>query len=182
MGPPRVLDGDHFSRLRCQGQTSTLGMAKPGNATVTYRIKSISFRVRRAPGSPNPTSLTTPKAVAALARDLIADDGREHFLVLLLGSALNVIGYHEVGVGTADCVLSMPRDIFGAALRTPGCVGLIAVHNHPSGKVRPSRSDRVLTRCLIKASKLLLVALHDHVIFSHGNGDYYSFDDHRKGP
>ena len=155
-------------------------MAKHGEPTVTYRIKSISFRVRSALEAPDPRILATPRAVSAIARDLIADDGREHFLVLLLGSALNLIGYHEIGVGTGDCVLSMPRDIFGAALRVPGCVGLIAVHNHPSGNVRPSKSDRLLTRDLVKASKLLVVALHDHVIISHRKGDYYSFDDHGK--
>lgn len=84
--------------------------------------------------------------MASISRCVIPDDGREHFGVLLLSSALYLLGYHEVGIGTADAVLSMVRDIFGAALRVPGCVGMIAVHNHPSGRLRPSSTDLVLTR------------------------------------
>jgi len=147
---------------------------------VSYRIKSISFRVQRALGAPDPRTVTTPRAVAALARDLIAADGREHFLVLLLDSGLHMIAYHEVGVGSADRVLSMARDVFGAALRVPACVGIIAVHNHPSGNVKPSRSDVLLTRDLVRAGSLLNIRLHDNVVISHVNGGYYSFDDRGK--
>lgn len=126
--------------------------------TVSYKIKCISFRIQRPPGAPDPRILNTPKAVAAIARDLIPDDGREHFMIILLDSALQVIGYHEVGVGSTDRVVSMGRDIFGAAIRVPGCVGIFAIHNHPSGDVQPSRNDLVLTRALVRASSLLTYA------------------------
>jgi|SRR5712692_6484907 len=146
-------------------------------AFVSYRIESVSFHVERLAGATDPRILDTPRAVASLARDLIPDDGREHFGVLLLDAAPHLIGYHEVGVGSADQVVSSPRDIFGAALRVPGCVAIITVHNHPSGNVRPSKQDRLLTRHLMKAGTLLNIRLHDHVIVSHANDEHYSFDD-----
>ena len=145
-------------------------------AFVSYRIESVSFRVERLAGATDPRILDTPQAVASLAQDLIPDDGREHFGVLLLDTALHLIGYHEVGVGSADQVVSSPRDIFGAALKVPGCVAIIAIHNHPSGTVRPSTQDRLLTRRLAKGGALLDIRLHDHVIVSHASDDYYSFD------
>lgn len=148
--------------------------------TPKISIPRITFKTIRSGTSAPKTTLRRPEAVANMSRCLIPDDGREHFGVLLLDSALHLLGYHEVGIGTADAVLSTVRDVFGSALRVPACVALIAVHNHPSGHLRPSNTDLVLTRSLLKASMLLDVRLHDHVIISHGTCDYYSFDDHWK--
>jgi DNA repair protein RadC len=41
---------------------------------------------------------------------------------------------------------------------------LILVHNHPSGDPTPSQADLQTTRELIRASKLLKIALLDHII------------------
>ena len=54
-------------------------------------------------------------------------------------------------------------------------VELIAVHNHPSGNVRPSRSDRELTKNLQWAGKMLDCPLFDHLIVSRNR--YFSFAD-----
>lgn len=159
--------------------TSTVNM-RANQKTAKISIPCIKFKTIRSGTSASKTVLRRPEAVASISRCLIPDDGREHFGVLLLSSALYLLGYHEVGIGTADAVLSMVRDIFGPALRVPGCVGIITVHNHPSGRLRPSNTDLVLTRSLLKASRLLSIRLHDHVIISHGTLDYYSFADHWK--
>jgi hypothetical protein len=144
---------------------------------INYRLKSVSFRVHRDVNAPNPQLLTSPKAVADLVTKsgIIADDGREHFGILLLDTRLKLIAYHEVAVGTVDSVRVSPRDVFGPALRVLGTARLILVHNHPSGDVAPSRHDRALTKQLIKAGKLLDIEVDDHVIIGSGSGRWFSF-------
>lgn len=147
------------------------------NPRRSYRIRSVTFRVVREPGAPDPRELSTPSAVARLARDVIPDDGREHFVVFLLNASLRVLGVHEVSVGTADASLVSPRDVFGAALRVLGTVAIILCHSHPSGDPTPSKADVRLTRELVEAGKLLDLPVHDHVIVSH-EGTYVSLAEH----
>ena len=53
--------------------------------------------------------------------------------------------------------------------------GIIAVHNHPSGNLQPSRQDNSLTERLKQASALLDIHLMDHLIIT--DGKYYSYAD-----
>ena len=137
--------------------------------------------VLRDANAPDPRHLTRPKAVADLLRKsgLIPDDGRKHFGELLLTGKLTLIAYHEVAVGTVDCVHVSPREVFGPALRVLGTARVILVHDHPSGDVTPSRDDRVLTRRLVKAGKVLVIKVDDHIIIASGTGGWFSFDDAR---
>ena len=52
---------------------------------------------------------------------------------------------------------------------------LIAAHNHPSGAIKPSESDRLLTKDLIAATRPLGIKVLDHLII--GDSDEYSFAD-----
>ncbi|MFA7081312.1 MAG: DNA repair protein RadC [Bacteroidales bacterium] len=51
---------------------------------------------------------------------------------------------------------------------------IILAHNHPSGNVLPSESDRAITERISKAGKILSINVLDHIIFGK-NGEYYSF-------
>ena len=53
--------------------------------------------------------------------------------------------------------------------------GFIVFHNHPSGKLEPSNSDKDLTEKLKTGMKLLDIALLDHLIITEES--YYSFAD-----
>jgi DNA repair protein RadC len=48
-------------------------------------------------------------------------------------------------------------------------------HNHPSGNLRPSRADELLTQKLKEAALLLDITMLDHIIVS--DQGYYSFAD-----
>jgi DNA repair protein RadC len=49
-------------------------------------------------------------------------------------------------------------------------------HNHPSGELRPSESDKQITEKIKQSAKLMDIAVIDHIIIS-GTGGYYSFSD-----
>jgi DNA repair protein RadC len=141
-----------------------------------YRLKLATWTIVREASQSSPRKLDGPAASAALARDLArdADDGREHFWVVLLDAQLRYLMHTEVSVGTLNASLVHPREVFGPALRE-GAASLILVHNHPSGDTTPSREDVRLTRQLVEAGKLLDVPIHDHVIVGNGTDGYVSF-------
>lgn len=51
---------------------------------------------------------------------------------------------------------------------------IILAHNHPSGNLTPSPSDRAITERISKAGKILSITVLDHIIVGK-NGDYFSF-------
>lgn len=100
----------------------------------------------------------------------------ERVVVLALDAKNRVVGWHLAGKGG---VTSCPADV-GAILRpvlVAGAAGLVLVHNHPSGEPAPSGDDVALTDKVHRASKLLDLALLDHVIVTANRAKYFSFLD-----
>ncbi|MGB4262735.1 MAG: DNA repair protein RadC [Fervidobacterium sp.] len=91
--------------------------------------------------------------------------------VLFLDTKLKLVGSKDISKGTLNISVVHPRDIFREALLR-NCSGIVLVHNHPSGDVKPSNEDLELTIRLKKTGDLLGITLLDHVII--GN-TFYSF-------
>jgi DNA repair protein RadC len=136
-----------------------------------YRLRAAAWTVVREPGQPSPRTLNDPRAVAELAKDLVAscDDDKEHFWVILLNAQNRYLLHTEVSMGTQSASLVHPREVFGPALRE-GAASIILLHNHPSGDPTPSREDLRLTRQLVECGTMLDVPVHDHVVI--GNGTF----------
>ena len=105
---------------------------------------------------------------------LIGDLPNEEFWVISLNQSAKLIKKVRISVGgitqtSADIRLIMRVLIDTRATR------FAAVHNHPSGNIRPSNEDKKLTEQLKKAAGLLNIRMIDHVIIT--NGGYYSFGD-----
>lgn len=77
-------------------------------------------------------------------------------------------------MGSIEIALIDPRIIFNRLL-LKGAVSWIAVHNHPSGEIRPSHNDLIITKQLREESAVLGLTMLDHLII--GDGGYYSFVD-----
>lgn len=77
--------------------------------------------------------------------------------------------------GTAGTVVD-PKLLYKRVLEQGDVVsGIILVHNHPSGTLRPSAEDDALTRRLAEGGKLLGIRVLDHLIITPDN--YYSYND-----
>jgi len=72
---------------------------------VNSTIDVVRFTVVREAAAAPPRTLSEPGAVADLARELIPDDAREHFGILLLNAQNGLIAYHEVSIGTLSASL-----------------------------------------------------------------------------
>lgn len=101
-------------------------------------------------------------------------DYKEFFWVLLLTNANQVIGISEIAVGNTTGVSVNIKEIYQLALLA-NSTAIIVAHNHPSGKLTPSESDKNLTKKLTDASKLLDITLLDHLILT--SEGFVSFSD-----
>jgi DNA repair protein RadC len=100
---------------------------------------------------------------------------REVFAVLLLNSKNRIEAFSVISIGSINASLVHPREVFRPAVLL-GAVGLICVHNHPSGNPAPSPEDRQITKRLADAGRMMGIRILDHIIV--GESDYYSFADH----
>ena len=121
------------------------------------------------------------RLVVRTARDLynhfhpkLADQPVEEFWVMLLNNACRVIDSRCVATGgitevAVDVRLVLREAILGRATAIALC------HNHPSGNVRPSRQDDLLTDRLRQACDLMNIRLMDHIVLT--DGRFYSYAD-----
>lgn len=104
----------------------------------------------------------------------LADQPVEELWVMLLNNACKLIDARRVATGgitevVADVRMVLREAILGRATAIALC------HNHPSGSVRPSRHDDLLTDRLRQACELMNMRLADHVVLT--DGRYYSYAD-----
>jgi len=99
----------------------------------------------------------------------------ESFKVVLLNNSNTVKGIFEMSSGGITGTLVDVRILFAVALKTLS-TGIILAHNHPSGTLKPSKSDKNLTTKIKRASELLDIKLLDHLIITPKH-EYYSFAD-----
>ena len=100
---------------------------------------------------------------------------QEQFVVLYLNRANQVIGSYTLSIGGLTGTVADLRLVLSVALKV-AATGMIIAHNHPSGNIKPSKNDELLTSKLNDASTLMDIRLWDHVILS-GTGCYFSFAD-----
>lgn len=99
----------------------------------------------------------------------------EEFKVMLLNRDNRVLGIVDVSLGGVAGTVVDPKIIFAIALKG-NASALILCHNHPSGSLKPSESDKRITQQLKSGGKLLEIEVHDHLIINSDNG-YFSFAD-----
>lgn len=101
---------------------------------------------------------------------------REAFAVLYLDASHAIIDSEVLSEGTITVNTVYPREVVLAALKR-NAAALVISHNHPSGRLEPSRQDEQLTRTLHLVCSFMHITLLDHLIV--GEGDrVFSFADH----
>ena len=119
-------------------------------------------------------SLCASHDVAAYFQPRLRDIKKEEFRCVLLDTKNRVIREETVSTGSLTASLVHPRETFKTAVRD-SAAAVIFVHNHPSGDIKPSQEDILLTRRLIQAGDVLGIKVLDHVIV--GDSGHFSFRD-----
>jgi DNA repair protein RadC len=146
-----------------------------GEAKACIILAAVEFgkrlgRVR----NPGRSVVSSPADVDGLLRGRIANLDRENFVAVLLNTKNEVIGSPTISVGTLSASLVHPREVFKPAIRA-SAASVVLAHNHPSGRVEPSREDREVTARLVGAAEIIGIEVLDHVILGDG---YFSMKEH----
>lgn len=91
----------------------------------------------------------------------------EVFCAIFLDSTNRIICFEKLFTGTIDNSIVHPRGVVKKSL-TCNAASVIFAHNHPSGRLNPSLSDKKLTLQLSKALALIDVKVLDHIIVAGG--------------
>ena len=99
---------------------------------------------------------------------------QEEFKVLLLNRNSQVLGVYPLSKGGTSSTTVDAKLLYSVALKC-NASSIIIAHNHPSGNLNPSESDKIITKKLKKAGQYLDVVLLDHLIIT--KDDFFSFND-----
>ncbi len=108
--------------------------------------------------------------IGAALKDLLV----EEFWVIYLSKACEVLGKERLSIGGTAGTVADLKVMFKMVIENKASA-FIAVHNHPSGNLKPSDADVDLTKKMKEAGKIIDLPLLDHLIISERG--YYSFAD-----
>jgi DNA repair protein RadC len=98
----------------------------------------------------------------------------EVFAAVYLNRANRVLHMEVISQGGLTGTVADPRVILKKALEH-NATAIILCHNHPSGNLRPSAADELITQKIKQAAALMDIQVIDHIIVS--DEGYYSFAD-----
>jgi len=109
------------------------------------------------------TVINAPEDVLEYISLSMSNLKEEVFKVIYLNSANVVLAAEDLFKGTVDQSAVYPREIIKRAFDL-NASGLIFVHNHPSGSLKPSKHDLSLNEKLVKACRAVDLIPLDHLI------------------
>lgn len=136
-----------------------------GQEAALYLKLSLSLSIRRRTDRLRSGERVTETVLAGHFSALYADAAEERVYVLLLDSEDRLLSIHRAAVGAADASAIQPRQILELAVRARAD-GVILTHNHPSGVLTPSTSDRRATDAISAALSSVRIRFLGHYIFA----------------
>ena len=116
--------------------------------------------------------MNVPSSIANYYMEQMRHLDQEELMVIFVDSKCNMIKDKMISKGSINQSYVCNREILVEALKCDS-VGIILLHNHPSGNPEPSSADIRSTRSLNKACGLIGLNLLDHIII--GDRCYTSF-------
>ncbi len=118
--------------------------------------------------------ITSSKAVYDIMQPILGELNHEEFWVLYLNNSNKIMHKNQLSSGGITGTLVDVRILFKKALELSS-VAVILCHNHPSGSLKPSKSDLDLTKKIQEAGKSLDIKILDHLLIT--EKAYFSFAD-----
>jgi DNA repair protein RadC len=145
-----------------------------GPAKAITIAAALELGIRRDTTEKKKDKIVSSRDIADFLKAQLQYKNHEVFVVMFLNTAQNIIHHEILSEGGIDMVMIEPRTIIKKALEY-NAKAIILCHNHPSGNLKPSRADLVLTEKIKQAATLFDINVLDHIIVS--NEGYYSFCD-----
>lgn len=116
--------------------------------------------------------MNSPNKLVDYLRFNIGFSMQEEFYVIYLDSSGSILKEDVLFKGSKNRSIVAVDEVIRQALLNKASAFVVS-HNHPSGKVTPSRADIEITNSLRKVGELMNIPLLDHIIVS--KSDFYSF-------
>ncbi|NUM31706.1 MAG: DNA repair protein RadC [Bacteroidetes bacterium] len=145
-----------------------------GVAKAITVIAAIELASRRKLEEAIKQKVNSSKQAFEILEPLISDNQYEEFWILLLNRANKLISCRQISEGGISGTVVDTRKIFKIALEENAC-SIIIAHNHPSGNLQPSESDKSITKKIKESGVIIDIKLIDHLIIA--NNKYFSFAD-----
>ena len=173
----RILanSGNNLNTLGKQSLQQLMQFKGIGEAKAITIVAAMELgRRRRAEDKIILEEIKYSKATYRIMQPIIGELPHEEFWVIYLNNSNKVIYKNQLSKGGITSTVVDVRIVFKTALEQ-NAVSIILVHNHPSGKLKPSEDDIQITRQLKLAGHSLDITVHDHVIIT--ENEYFSFAD-----
>ena len=131
-------------------------------------------RRRRLEAAVELQKITSSKTIFDIMQPIIGELAYEEFWIIYLNNANKIISKSQLSKGGITGTVVDVRLVFKTALEL-GAVGIILAHNHPSGTIQPSESDKQITQKLKSGGEQLDIRILDHIIVT--ETQYFSFSD-----
>jgi DNA repair protein RadC len=139
---------------------------RPVQAAAVLAALELARRLPSEAESPRASVHTAADAAQLLALAMERHK-QEHLRVILLDAQRRVLTIPTVYIGSLALTVVRTAEVFREALAR-NAASVILAHNHPSGDPTPSPEDLDITEHLVKAGRLLDIAVLDHLIIGHG--------------
>ncbi|MEP7318564.1 MAG: DNA repair protein RadC, partial [Panacibacter sp.] len=145
-----------------------------GNAKAITIAAALELGIRKDAAYKKKDVILKSRDIAEFLRAKLQHKKHEVFAVIFLNRANKVNHYEVISEGGITGTVADPRIILKKAL-AHDAVNLILCHNHPSGSIKPSQADEMITKKIVDAAAFLDIKVLDHIIVSEEG--YYSFAD-----
>ncbi len=131
-------------------------------------------RRRRLEEASKNQKITGSRDAYEIMQPVIGDLNHEEFWIVYLNNSNKILQKEQLSKGGFTGTLVDTRIIFKRALEL-SATGLLLFHNHPSGKLAASNTDKNLTQKIVEAGKIMDIKILDHLIITAHS--YFSFAD-----
>ncbi|MBE7174851.1 MAG: DNA repair protein RadC [Mucilaginibacter polytrichastri] len=147
-----------------------------GEAKAISIIAALEIGRRRADTEDvaEPERITCSRDVFYALNTIFSDLSHEEFWILCTNRAGRILSKNLISKGGVSGTIADPKIVFKLALEH-NATSVFLAHNHPSGSLKPSNADIVLTKKMADAGRIMDVPVLDHLIFA-GN-KFFSFAD-----
>ena len=168
LGNPSGLPGLLHHSLADYQEIRGIGSVK---AVQLSCIGELSKRIWKSAKVTSELICRNPAVIAEYFMEEMRHKEQEFLKILILNTKNVLMKDIDISKGTVNASLATPREIFIEALKYRG-TSVILLHNHPSGDPTPSNDDRLFTKRVAEAGKMIGISLLDHIII--GDNSYVS--------
>lgn len=139
-----------------------------------FKLDVVSVRLVKESSVTSDKKINSPEDAVHLMGNLLCEMDRETVCVINLKTDGTPINSTFASMGALNYCMIEPREMLKASILS-NASQIVLMHNHPSGRLVPSKADVNMTDRMQRVCELVGIPLVDHVIVGGDNQEYFSF-------